>query len=34
MGGSYIEMSDVYVKGRINGYQIEPIDGYDRSRTK
>ena len=35
MDGCYEEMNNdnVYVKGRVNGYQIVPIDGYDRLRT-
>ncbi len=34
MSVCYIEMNNEYIKGRVNGYQIVPIDGYDRSRTK
>jgi hypothetical protein len=33
MGGSYVEMNDVYIKGRVTGYQIVPIDGWYGARV-
>jgi hypothetical protein len=34
MGGCYVDINNVYLKGRVNGYQIVPIDGYDIPRIK